>query len=68
VTDVGIFMLPIIDSWQDLRRIAYEVRWFSGSNQLALYQPDETTIAMLDYNSSPLRRRTRALVSGQTAE
>ena len=45
-------MFPIIDSWQDLRRIAYEVRWFSGSNQLALYQPDETTIAILDYNSS----------------
>jgi 4-amino-4-deoxy-L-arabinose transferase-like glycosyltransferase len=52
VTGVGIFMFPIIDSWEDLRRIAYEVRSFSGSNQLALYQPDETTIAMLDYNSS----------------
>ncbi|HZF27468.1 MAG TPA: glycosyltransferase family 39 protein [Steroidobacteraceae bacterium] len=52
VTGVGIFVFPIIDSWQDLRRIASEVRQFSGSNQLALYQPDETTIAMLDYDSS----------------
>lgn len=52
VTGIGIFMFPIISSWQDLRHVADEVRQVSGSNQLVLYQPDETTIAMLDYDSS----------------
>jgi 4-amino-4-deoxy-L-arabinose transferase-like glycosyltransferase len=52
VTGVGIFMFPIINGWQDLRRIAAELRQLSGSDRLVLYQPDETTIAMLDYDSS----------------
>ena len=52
VTSIGIFMFPIIDSWHDLRRIASAVRQLSGSDRLVLYQPDETTIAILDYESS----------------
>jgi 4-amino-4-deoxy-L-arabinose transferase-like glycosyltransferase len=52
VTGAGAFLFPIISGWQDLRQVAAEVHDHIGSSHLVLYQPDETTIAMLDYDSS----------------
>jgi 4-amino-4-deoxy-L-arabinose transferase-like glycosyltransferase len=42
-------LFPVIDRWQDLSVIARQVKRDSVGYDLALLQPDETTIAMLDY-------------------
>jgi 4-amino-4-deoxy-L-arabinose transferase-like glycosyltransferase len=40
---------PVIDRWQDLPRLAREIRLDTQQQPLALLDPDETTIAMLDH-------------------
>jgi 4-amino-4-deoxy-L-arabinose transferase-like glycosyltransferase len=44
-----IVALPVIDSWQDLPRLARHIHADCAQQSLALLDPDETTIAMLDY-------------------
>jgi 4-amino-4-deoxy-L-arabinose transferase-like glycosyltransferase len=41
--------LPVIDRWQDLPGLARRIRADSARQTLALLDPDETTIAMLDH-------------------
>ena len=41
-------LFPAIDRWQDLAAIARKVDRDIGSRSLALYAPDETTVATLD--------------------
>ena len=40
---------PVIDRWQDLPRLAREIRFDTKQQPLALLDPDETTIAVLDH-------------------
>jgi 4-amino-4-deoxy-L-arabinose transferase-like glycosyltransferase len=42
-------LMPIIDQWQDLRPLAAAIKQDTAGQSLALIAPDETTIAMLDY-------------------
>jgi hypothetical protein len=52
VTSLGVggtALLPIVNQWQDLRPIALSVNRDTVGRELGLIQPDETTIAMLDY-------------------
>ena len=44
-----IVALPVIDRWQDLPRLARHIHADCAQQSLALLDPDETTIAMLDY-------------------
>jgi 4-amino-4-deoxy-L-arabinose transferase-like glycosyltransferase len=44
-----IVALPVIDRWQDLPRLARHIRADCAQQSLALLDPDETTIAMLDH-------------------
>lgn len=46
VTSIVVF--PTIDRWQDLPRLAGEIHLDTEHASLALLNPDETTIAMLD--------------------
>jgi 4-amino-4-deoxy-L-arabinose transferase-like glycosyltransferase len=46
---MAIATFPTIDRWQDLSKLAGEISADSQHMQLALFDPDETTIAMLDY-------------------
>jgi 4-amino-4-deoxy-L-arabinose transferase-like glycosyltransferase len=41
--------LPVIDRWQDLPQLARRIHADTQSGALALLDPDETTIAMLDH-------------------
>ena len=40
---------PVIDRWQDLPQLVREIRFDTAQQPLALLDPDETTIAMLDH-------------------
>ena len=42
---------PVVDRWQDLGQIAMQVKRDAGTQPLAVFHPDETTIAMLDYHA-----------------
>ena len=44
-----IVMLPVMDRWQDLPGLARHIRADCAQQSLALLDPDETTIAMLDH-------------------
>lgn len=43
-------LFPAIDRWQDLGGIARAIQHDTYGSELALLQPDETTLAMLDYH------------------
>jgi hypothetical protein len=45
----AIVALPIIDRWQDLPALARRIHLDTAQKRLALLEPDETTIAMLDF-------------------
>ena len=45
----GLAIFPVIDRWQDLPSLARNIHEDSRSGPLALLDPDETTIAMLDH-------------------
>lgn len=47
VTSLVVF--PTMDRWHDLPRLAAEIRSDTDHESLALLNPDETTIAMLDW-------------------
>ena len=44
----ALIVLPIIDRWQDLPALAQRIHADTAHERLALLDPDETTIAMLD--------------------
>jgi len=44
----ALLVLPVIDRWQDLPRLAQRIHADTVHQPLALLDPDETTIAMLD--------------------
>jgi 4-amino-4-deoxy-L-arabinose transferase-like glycosyltransferase len=44
-----LVVLPVIDRWQDLPRLARSIHSDCAQQSLALLDPDETTIAMLDH-------------------
>jgi 4-amino-4-deoxy-L-arabinose transferase-like glycosyltransferase len=45
----GLAIFPLIDRWQDLPSLARNIHDDARSGPLALLDPDETTIAMLDH-------------------
>jgi hypothetical protein len=45
----GLAIFPTIDRWQDLPALARNIHEDSRNGPLALLDPDETTIAMLDH-------------------
>jgi len=45
----ALVALPIIDRWQDLPALARRIQADTAHEHLALLNPDETTIAMLDF-------------------
>ena len=45
----ALVVLPIIDRWQDLPALARRIHADTAHEPLALLDPDETTIAMLDH-------------------
>ena len=45
----ALVVLPVIDRWQDLPSLARRIQADRGGAPLALLDPDETTIAMLDH-------------------
>jgi len=47
----GLAAFPIIDRWQDLPGLARRIRADTLQQPLALLNPDETTVAMLDHGS-----------------
>lgn len=47
----SLVLFPTVDRWQDLRLLASEIRLHTEGAGLALLNPDETTIAMLDRRS-----------------
>ncbi len=53
----GVAAFPAIDRWQDLGLVADTIHYATHDRSLALLDPDETTIAMLDY-----RRTTPTMV------
>jgi 4-amino-4-deoxy-L-arabinose transferase-like glycosyltransferase len=52
IVGVGLFLLPLINTSQDLPSVATRIRELIDARPLALFQPDETTLAMLDYGTS----------------
>lgn len=62
VTSLVVF--PTIDRWQDLPQLAAAIHSDTGHETLALLNPDETTIAMLDRR---LRTSFTVLVSDATS-
>jgi 4-amino-4-deoxy-L-arabinose transferase-like glycosyltransferase len=60
----GLAVFPTIDRWQDLPTLAREIREDSHGSPLALLNPDETTIAMLDHRPLAMAGDT----DGDTAE
>lgn len=61
ITALAVF--PAIDRWQDLPRLARQIDLDTRHESLALLNPDETTIAMLDHG-----QRTPFTVVRATAE
>jgi hypothetical protein len=53
----GLAIFPVIDRWQDLPSLARNIHEDTRGGSLALLDPDETTIAMLDH-----RLRTQFVV------
>ncbi len=49
VTLTGLAVFPTIDRWQDLPTLGRSIYDDARSHPLALLQPDETTIAMMDH-------------------
>jgi len=45
----ALIVLPVIDRWQDLPALARRIHADTAHEPLALLDPDETTIAMLDH-------------------
>jgi len=45
----ALILFPVFDRWQNLNALARQIQIDSAGHELALLQPDETTIAMLDY-------------------
>ena len=45
----ALIVLPIVDRWQDLPELARRIHADTAHAPLALLDPDETTIAMLDF-------------------
>jgi hypothetical protein len=45
----GLAIFPVIDRWQDLPSLARNIHEDTRGGSLALLDPDETTIAMLDH-------------------
>ena len=57
--------LPIIDDWQDLPALARRIHAETAHDRLALLNPDETTIAMLDRGlHTPLTILTSTATTG----
>ncbi|HEV2229649.1 MAG TPA: glycosyltransferase family 39 protein [Steroidobacteraceae bacterium] len=56
-------ILPVVDRWQDLPALAARIHSDTAQRPLALLDPDETTIAMLDHG---LATRFTVLASGTT--
>jgi len=54
-------ILPVVDRWQDLPALAARIHSDTAQQPLALLDPDETTVAMLDHG---LATSFTALVSG----
>ena len=48
-TSSALLLFPVFDRWQNLGALARQIHIDTADNALALLQPDETTIAMLDY-------------------
>jgi 4-amino-4-deoxy-L-arabinose transferase-like glycosyltransferase len=46
----GMAAFPAIDRWQNLALLADSIKYETSDKSLALLDPDETTIAMLDYH------------------
>ena len=57
----ALVVLPVIDRWQDLPALARRIHADTAHEALALLDPDETTIAMLDHG---LATRFTVLRSG----
>ncbi|HWW32971.1 MAG TPA: glycosyltransferase family 39 protein [Steroidobacteraceae bacterium] len=57
-------ILPVVDRWQDLPALAARIHADTAQQWLALLDPDETTIAMLDHGSGA---RFTVLASGGAA-
>ena len=49
VVITAVVVLPVIDRWQDLPALARRIQADTAGKSLALLDPDETTIAMLDH-------------------
>ena len=60
----ALIVLPVIDRWQDLPALARRIHADTAHEPLALLDPDETTIAMLDHG---LATRFTVLRSGADA-
>jgi 4-amino-4-deoxy-L-arabinose transferase-like glycosyltransferase len=56
----ALIVLPVIDRWQDLPQLARRIHADTAHESLALLDPDETTVAMLDHG---LRTRFTMLTS-----
>ena len=48
-TVTGLLVMPVIDRWQDLGVLARQIHSDSAGGALAVLDPDETTIAILDH-------------------
>jgi 4-amino-4-deoxy-L-arabinose transferase-like glycosyltransferase len=61
----ALVVLPVIDRWQDLPALARRIHADTAHERLALLDPDETTIAMLDFRlNTPFTILTTALATG----
>jgi 4-amino-4-deoxy-L-arabinose transferase-like glycosyltransferase len=60
----GLLVLPEVDRWQDLGALAQRIERDAAGGELAVLNPDETTVAMLDYRS----RTTFAALAARPAE
>ncbi len=60
----GLLVLPVIDRWQDLSALARQIERDCAGGELAVFDPDETTIAMLDHRS----RMTFTTLAGRPDE
>lgn len=56
-------IVPVVDRWQDLPALAARIHTDTAQRPLALLDPDETTIAMLDHGGA----RFTVLASGPAA-
>jgi len=46
---IAVVVFPVVDRWQDLPALARRIHADTAGESLALLDPDETTIAMLDH-------------------